>query len=69
MDLKFDFFFVFVKEMKLCHMVVIIRLDAEGLFVFSAPMGSFAEKPATFCQIGVHDRVNRQDQVFVLVIQ
>ena len=50
-------------------MIAIIRLNPDGLFVFSAPIPFFTGKPASFCKVGVHDWVDRQDQFPMLMIQ
>ena len=50
-------------------MVIIIFLDLDGLFVFSAPFPFFGEEPAPFGEVGIHDGVNGEDQILMLMIQ
>jgi len=55
--------------MELGHVVVVIFLDPDGLLIFSAPVPFFGEEPAPFGEIGIHNWMNREDQVLMLMIQ
>lgn len=60
---------MFIEKMEFGHMVVIIFLDPDGLLVLSAPFPFFREEPASFGEVGIHNRMDREDQVFMLMIQ
>ena len=65
---KLNFFLLFIEEMEFRQMVVVIGLDLDGLFVLSPPFPFFAKEPASLGQVGIHDRMNYQDKVLMLVI-
>ena len=45
--LELDFFLLLIEEMKFCHVVIIIGLHLDGLFVFPAPFRPFAKEKAS----------------------
>lgn len=56
--------------MEFCEVVVGVGADLDGLFVFPAPF-PFARadaEDAAFGEVGVHDRMDCEDEIFVLVI-
>ena len=64
-----DFFLLFIEEMKFCHVIIVIGLDLNRLFIFPAPFRPFTEEKASFGQVGMHDGMDRQNQILMLVIQ
>ena len=67
--LELNFFLVFVKKMKFGHVIIIVGMYPYGLLIFSSPIPFFAEQPASFGQVCMHDRVHCEDQILMLVIE
>jgi len=66
--LKLYLVLVFVKKMKFREVVIGIGPDTDLLFVFPSPFPFPGIEKIALCKIGIHNRMDGQSEILVLVV-